>query len=528
MYALEGLKRDVPFRGTDVLGRNGWWAHPLLWLGLALVSMAPFLLSPLPPMADLLSHIGRYHVMVFGNQSEFLPRYYSFQWTLIGNLGQDLLAYPLTYLIGAERAGFFLSALIPPATILGIRRLSIAAHGAVQPGALLAVPFAYAFPFLFGFVNYSMGIALSLWVAAAWFQLRDRRGLATMGLFILLGTLVWVVHMAAWAVLVVAVGSIELIEALKARGWQPLRVTGTAVLRVLPLVVVPILLTLLWRNGVSGAAEDSASPLPVLWLKFHWIAFILRDQRLVLDVGSVVLIGIVGLLLLLRRNRVNPGLALTAALLTVMFFVMPAALFNSFFADLRLLPPLAIFGLIALGANRLSRREKSMVAAFAAALFLVRISETTAGWVNRGAALSADLQALDHVERGARIAALAPNRMFEAWENTGLSHIASLAIVRRDAFVNTEWNNAGAQLMRPIYNAGQDFNSADSAKLLMRNKGEGRTIENMVAHLPRQRFDYIWLFKADLPDNLKQGFELKFRNSESALYAVRHDLPAGG
>src|SRR3546814_12846452 len=79
-----------------------------------------------------------YHVMVFGEQSEFLRRYYSFNWTLIGNLGQDLLVYPLVPVLGAERAAFLLTALIPPATILGIRQLSLAAHGEVQPSALAA------------------------------------------------------------------------------------------------------------------------------------------------------------------------------------------------------------------------------------------------------------------------------------------------------------------------------------------------------------------------------------------------------
>src|SRR3546814_2855449 len=86
----QSTQENTPRHATIALA-NDWWASRSLWLLLALLSLLPFLLSPLPPQADLFSHIGRYHVMVFGEQSEFLRRYYSFNWTLIGNLGQDLL-----------------------------------------------------------------------------------------------------------------------------------------------------------------------------------------------------------------------------------------------------------------------------------------------------------------------------------------------------------------------------------------------------------------------------------------------------
>lgn len=522
MY-VSGLSGPTPGPPVDIAAMNGWWTRRLLWIALAFASLLPFLLSPLPPVADLLSHIGRYHIMAFRDQSEFLQRYYSFHWTLIGNLGQDLLVYPLVPLLGAEKAGFLMTALIAPATVLGIRQLSIAAHGEVQPSALLALPFAYSFPFLFGFVNYVTGLALCLWVVAAWYRWRDYPGLVRTVIFVALASLVWLVHMAAWAVLIVATGCIELAYMHKALGWRPVKIAWQAFVRVLPMIAVPVALTLAWRDGVAGENDLDFSQY---WLKPYWAGFILRDQSMLLDLASLALLVLAGVFLRVRRNRVETGLGLAAVMLLILFLVMPPNVLNSYFADLRLLTPLAIFALTAMGVNRLNHRQKSFLAAAAVILFSVRLGVITAGWMDRSRHLTEDLKALEHVERGARIAVLSPTRMFESWNNTGLSHVASLAIVRRDAFVNTEWDIPGSQLMHPVYNAGQDFNSDKSAKLQMKKGKEGRTIENMIANLPRSRFDYVWLFKTDVPQGQRPGFEEKFRNGESVLYAIKPAVPA--
>src|SRR3546814_8292685 len=46
---------------------------------------------------------------------------------------------------------------------------------------------------------------------------------------------------------------------------------------------------------------------------------------MILDLASVVLIGGIGLLLLVLRNRLDPGLGLAAGLLLILFFLIPAA-----------------------------------------------------------------------------------------------------------------------------------------------------------------------------------------------------------
>ena len=53
---------------------------------------------------DLLGHMGRYRVELDLATSPELQRFYAFNWLPIGNLGVDLLVYPLAKLIGLEPA----------------------------------------------------------------------------------------------------------------------------------------------------------------------------------------------------------------------------------------------------------------------------------------------------------------------------------------------------------------------------------------------------------------------------------------
>jgi hypothetical protein len=50
---------------------------------------------------------------------------------------------------------------IPVLTVGGLLWVAYEVHGRVPPTALFAVPFAFNFPFLFGFVNFALAMALA-------------------------------------------------------------------------------------------------------------------------------------------------------------------------------------------------------------------------------------------------------------------------------------------------------------------------------------------------------------------------------
>src|ERR1044071_8947151 len=87
-------------RETSMAPKRPWWDQPWLALTLILASMVPLLYPSIPPLVDLLGHMGRYRVELDIDHSPWLQQYYSYHWPAIGNLGVDLLVMPLGRLIG--------------------------------------------------------------------------------------------------------------------------------------------------------------------------------------------------------------------------------------------------------------------------------------------------------------------------------------------------------------------------------------------------------------------------------------------
>ncbi|KPF67871.1 hypothetical protein IP88_12030 [alpha proteobacterium AAP81b] len=459
---------------------------------LALIAALPVLLPAQPMMPDLFSHIGRYHVMNHGAESPFLQRYYSFRWQLIGNLGVDLLMVPLGALLPTELAARLAVASIPALTVAGIYAVSRAVWGRVQAPALVALPLALPHTFVFGFVNFHLGLVLVLlafawWVRAGTWRWRWAAALPLAGV-------VWVAHLAAWAVLLVLVAAWELARQRPQRGLAGLVASGLA---VLPLAW-PFLLTLSWRGTIADhhniAGRHMTKPLLA---KALWFTTLLRGEAQPFDMALAALVVIAAVLLLVRRGTGRSfGMVLAALLLFVAFLILPWQVMGSAYADTRLLPALFIALLAGLAVRE--RRLAGVVAAAGLMLFLVRDAELTNGWWRRGADAEADLGVLAAVPRGARIAVIARPSGNTTWTLTGLDHLASLAIVRREAFVNTQWDQPGAQLMRPIYNRDHGYNDSFSVALVQRPNQPGRRLGAILAGLPHDRFDFVWSFDAPL------------------------------
>ncbi len=70
-----------------------WWENRWLIAALIVASAVPLLYPPIPPLVDLLGHMGRYRVELDLGHSPWLPLYYGYHWAAIGNLGVDLLVH---------------------------------------------------------------------------------------------------------------------------------------------------------------------------------------------------------------------------------------------------------------------------------------------------------------------------------------------------------------------------------------------------------------------------------------------------
>jgi len=274
--------------GEAPVGKQ-WWERRWLLVLVVLSTMLPLLYPPIPPLVDLLGHLGHYRVELDGGRSPFLQRYYGFSWAPIGNLGVDLLILPLAKLFGLELAVKLIVLAIPPMTAAGFLWVAREVHGRVPPTAFFALPFIYSFPFLFGFLNFVLSVALAFLMFGLWLRLGalDRTRLRA-GLFALFAFIVFFTHIYGWGMLGLMCSAAETVRLHdRGRSWLRALLGAGAQAAVLALPLLVLLLVPIHSQGGIGAG----------WFNWgaKWIGLmgILRDRWGPFDVNSVVVAALI-------------------------------------------------------------------------------------------------------------------------------------------------------------------------------------------------------------------------------------------
>ena len=473
---------------TGVLDR--WWGLALV----CLIALAPLLVVGIAPLTDLYGHLGRHAVQTELAQRPGLQPYFSYDWQLMGNLGGDILVqlfHPLLGLEGAVRATVMLTQGLGA---LGMVLVSRQVHGRVTPFALAAIPLIYGFPFNYGFINYTLSMALALLAYAAWLRLRTagREGLAAVWLGAA-GAAIWVAHTYGWAFLGLLAGSTMLAEVWAAR-LNPLR----AVMRILAAcwpLLLPVVPMVIWRAESSGAAISGWA-----WqYKFTWLLSPLRNYWRDYDIASVAaLLMLLGWTVASRTVRFDRGVGIAALLCFVFFIALPFRVFGSAFADMRLLPYALALSLLAVGSASAGKAPRALLIAGALALafFGVRMATTTIAYTRLDAQVQAAIPALDKMPKGARVVFFSVKPCRTRWALAPLDHLSGAAMARRDAFVNDQWQQPGVNPLKVSYPAAEPF-VRDPSHLVVREEClESRSrvrLSTALARLPRGAFTHIWI-----------------------------------
>ncbi|MCL9999564.1 MAG: hypothetical protein NBV68_09290 [Erythrobacter sp.] len=476
-----------------------WWAIALV----CLIALAPLLVvEGIAPLTDLYGHLGRHAVQTGLAERPGLQPFFSYEWKLIGNLGGDILVqlfYPLLGVEGAVRATVIVTQGLGA---LGLLLVSREVHGRVTPFALAAIPLLYGFPFNYGFINYTLSMALALLAYVLWLRLRagGREGLAAVWLGVA-GAAIWVAHTYGWAFLGLLAGSTMLAEVWAAR-THPLRAVGRILAACWPLLL-PIMPMVIWRAGSSGAAISGWA-----WgYKYVWALSPLRTYWRDFDMASLaVLAMLLGWALRARAVRFDRRIGIAALLCLVFFIALPFRVFGSAFADMRLLPYALALALVAIGtarsedgtlqASRQASRALLVAGAIALAFFGVRMASTTIAYRNLDRQVQAALPALDKMPKSARVAFFSVKPCRTRWALAPLDHLAGAAMARRDAFVNDQWQQPGVNPLKVSYPAAEPF-VRDPSHLVVREEcKESRSrvrLSTALARLPREAFTHIWI-----------------------------------
>lgn len=490
------------------------------FLALLVVAAAiPLVFPQIPPLVDLPGHMGRYYIQTHIDRVPALAQWFSFEWKLLGNLGIDLLIVPVSKLFGIELGTKLIILAIPPLTVLGMLWTAREAAGRVPPATLFALPLAYSYPLHFGFVNFSLSVALALNLLALWIRLGRKGRIGTRALlFVPLSCLLWLCHMVGWGLFGLCAFGTELVR--RKRGGENIgqSVIGAG-LTCLPLAF-PILPTLLLGQSRDALAHGWFEPR----LKLAWILSIFRDRWRVFDtLCALAAVGLIGLALIGRRLHFDWLLGLPAAICLVTFLCMPFQAFGSAYADMRLAPFTMAVGLLAVR-GRDARADRWLLIA-GLVFFGVRIAATTASFALYDGTYRAELRALEHVPRGASVLSLVSRNCNNDWFQQRLDHLPAIALIRRQAFSNDQWTVDSAQGLRVI-KGGAGYYGGDPSELVYPRKcnGWGSKLDEAIRDFPRQAFDYVWTIhlQASAPD-----LQPIWSNGRSTLYRVRREKAAG-
>ncbi|WP_147414242.1 hypothetical protein [Sphingomonas gilva] len=471
-----------------------WWQTRLGVTLIALLSAIPLLWPDVPPLVDLPGHMARYRVQLDGGATPWFDDWYHFDWSLIGNLGVDLLIVPMAWLFGLELGVKLIILAIPPLTSLGLLWIAREVHGRVPPTAFWALPLAYCFPFHFGFANFSLSMAFALLAFALWLRLgRTGHVRLRVVVFVPISVVVWITHTFGWGVLGVLAFSAELFRQHdKGHNFAVAWVRAGVACLVLAL---PLALMVIWRSGshVGGQTADWFN-----WdAKYSWMTMVLRDRWKLFDIASFV--SLLAVLVIGLRNpaiEYSRNLAMSALFLLAVYVLLPRIVFGSAYADMRLAPFVIAIALIALRPRpKLTPRMANLFLAASLAFFAVRTAGTTISFWLYDRDYDRELAALDHVPIGARLVSFTSGSCFVVWKMHRLEHLPGLALIRRGAYTNDQWSMAGAQLLTVTYRGGGPFTHDPSQITTARQCRTEfwRPLNKSLQTFPRDGFDYVWL-----------------------------------
>ncbi|GEN98979.1 hypothetical protein NSE01_08120 [Novosphingobium sediminis] len=489
----------------------------LLILLLSALAALPAICAPVLPLIDLGGHVARYAVQLDAGRSEVLRSWYSFEWGLLPNLGVDLLVQLLAPVMGLEPAVHLIVGSIPPLTVSGMLLLSRAAHGRIGVNALFALPLAISLPYLYGFVNFALSIALAFHAMALWIALERRPVLRTV-LFVPIGFLLWLCHLVGWAVFSLVAGMTALVA-----NWRGGKgVVGTVLvtgMMTAPLLLGPIIGVLTARPGKEAVALLANNDAP---RKIVWLIMAMADRWLVWDAAGAGIIAFALYISLRTRGfRVNAGLMAAALALLGIYLLMPDTIMGSRFADMRLGP--VILALLVLASAPNADRDGAHVDPRLMRWLLIgglvfsgaRLATNTASMTLAGRQFAETLTAIEAAPRGVNLVSLYIDEC-KGWNTDRRRHIMGYGLARRHLFDNGQWQLPSGQLISIHARRLAPFDRDPSTITFKEPCGESPALPDVVAAIPHAA-RFLWVIRID-PGTRLPGWTPLRSTADSVLY----------
>lgn len=374
-----------------------------MWRGLAALcaifalALVPIIATPVLPLIDYYNHLARYFVLAHLKTSEFLAQHYAANWSLLPNIGMDILGTLLMRVAPPLLSGHLLAGVILFTIYSGVLALNYQLRKSARSLwliAILLVPLLYSYIFVWGFANFLIGLGLSFWAAAWWIRARGRL-IVALPVACLLAICIFLAHGLAFALYGLLLGGLELGLLIgSVRPWAPqlLRAfIGLSAQAVVPALMFVSTTTAKSEQGLTNADESVRRLIEqnglverVAELAIYRLQTIVRvaeGPTLWFDLLTFALT-LAGLTALARMGRISlpkviwPSLAIGAILVVV----TPPALFGVGYVADRMPLFLALVALAGLRPNLRGDRMERIWIALLIILVAARIGYIALDW----------------------------------------------------------------------------------------------------------------------------------------------------
>jgi hypothetical protein len=411
---------------------SGLRIHFVLLASLGSLTLLPLWLVDIPPLVDYLNHIARDHVLAHFDDSDIFPRFYRPEWGFLPNLAMDAAIVPLAKFVSIDMAGKLFLAAIFIATVGGVFILSFALHGQVEWPAYLVFLFLYHRLILWGYLNFSFGIALALLAFACWLRMQDKPWILRFLIFTTFATAILLAHLFAFAVYILFIGGYELGKTVKR--WRlkglhkPLNEWSLIILHLaIPIILFAVLSPTVEQSGNIRFG----SFLQKLTSSFH----VVNNYYRPLDYATfIALMGIIGLGLWKKWLELAEPVLWPLIIGALLQLVIPETLFGSQTADSRL--PIALWMLLAAGLKLKPAQPRSTKPLIWALLVLAmgRLIIVAVEWQRANPVYGEYLAAFEKIEPGARLLSVVPLPRNPSFHHPPVNFIASRAVIEKSTF----------------------------------------------------------------------------------------------
>jgi hypothetical protein len=492
---------------------------------LAFLLLLVFLLGPvfaveIPAMVDYPNHLARMYVLSRAGTAA-ASSFYQVTWGLYPNLAMDLIVPPLarfTSVDAATKAFYLVSQLL---VISGTMMLERVVKGRLEIAPIAVAMFLYCFPFAYGFVNFEFGFGVALWAIAAWWVMERRPWYGRAVVHCILVMILFVAHFFALGIYGAAIGLHELWR-IKSGRTSPRDAAITLTMLVAPVVALLGAMTLF--GGSIGGARN-------VWgfaLKPGWLFAAMSGYSLYLSTASMAFLLSASFVLarLGLLKLVGSGTWIAAGF-AIIYLAMPSHLFDTAFADVRMVAAAAFIlpAFIRLSVPNATWRR--VLFAVVTVFTLANVVLVWSIWISYRPEYSAMIASFGRIAKGSTVLVASSENSL-----TPITHAPTLAVPYVDAFVPTLFTYPGKQpvSVRLAYRHLADARQLAPPQIALLQAIASGTFENPPDYLRSwpSNFDYLYVVGARPPANpLPSLLREVTAGSRFVLYKIENAAASG-